>query len=106
LERDLSLTAQLEAVRFLSNDKFDPCLFVSDKVICVVYEDDTLCQDQVIQNLRLIVNCEEPVQVCALRLQLPMHMVEQVAASDCTTEAEYNALLDEIHKSDSLADVA
>ena len=38
----LHLKAQLEAVGFESNPDVDPCLFVSDKVICLVYVDDTL----------------------------------------------------------------
>jgi hypothetical protein len=38
----LHLKAQLEAVGLESNPDIDPCLFVSDKVICLVYVDDTL----------------------------------------------------------------
>jgi Reverse transcriptase (RNA-dependent DNA polymerase) len=40
----LHLKAQLEAVGFTSNDDVDPCLFALDKVICLIYVDDTLCQ--------------------------------------------------------------
>jgi Reverse transcriptase (RNA-dependent DNA polymerase) len=32
----------LEAVGFRSQEDIDPCLFISDKVICLVYVDDTL----------------------------------------------------------------
>jgi Reverse transcriptase (RNA-dependent DNA polymerase) len=38
----LHLSAQLEAVSFESNPDIDPCLFVSDKVICLDYVDDIL----------------------------------------------------------------
>ena len=36
------LKKQLESVGFESNPDIDPCLFVSKKVICIVYVDDTL----------------------------------------------------------------
>ena len=36
------LKAKLEGAGFESNDDVDPCLFISDKVICLVYVDDTL----------------------------------------------------------------
>jgi Reverse transcriptase (RNA-dependent DNA polymerase) len=56
----LHLKAQLEVVGFTSNDDVDPCLFVSDKVICLIYVDDTLFFlpkkeyiDQVIQKLKV-----------------------------------------------------
>jgi hypothetical protein len=32
----------LESIGFEANDNIDPCLFISDKVICLVYVDDTL----------------------------------------------------------------
>jgi hypothetical protein len=32
----------LESIGFTSQTDLDPCLFVSDKVICLVYVDDTL----------------------------------------------------------------
>ena len=35
------LEDKLEKIGFVSSDS-DPCLFISDKVICVVYVDDTL----------------------------------------------------------------
>ena len=34
--------SKLEGAGFQSNDDVDPCLFISDKVICLVYVDDTL----------------------------------------------------------------
>jgi Reverse transcriptase (RNA-dependent DNA polymerase) len=56
----LHVKAQLEAVGFTSNNDVDPCLFVSDKVICLIYVDDTLFFsprkeyiDQVIQKLKV-----------------------------------------------------
>jgi Reverse transcriptase (RNA-dependent DNA polymerase) len=56
----LHLKAQLEGVGFTSNNNVDPCLFVSDKVICLIYVDDTLFFlprkeniDQVIQKLKV-----------------------------------------------------
>jgi len=36
------LKKQLESIGFKSNPDIDPCLFVTDKVICIVYVDDTL----------------------------------------------------------------
>jgi hypothetical protein len=36
------LKSQLESAGFTSTTEIDPCLFVSDKVICLVYVDDTL----------------------------------------------------------------
>jgi hypothetical protein len=36
------LNGNLESIGFMSNDDLDPCLFVSDKVIALVYIDDTL----------------------------------------------------------------
>jgi Reverse transcriptase (RNA-dependent DNA polymerase) len=38
----LHLKAKLESIGFKSLEDVDPCLFVSDKVICLVYVDDTL----------------------------------------------------------------
>ena len=38
----LHLKEKLEAVGFNSNEVIDPCLFISNKVICLVYVDDTL----------------------------------------------------------------
>jgi Reverse transcriptase (RNA-dependent DNA polymerase) len=38
----LHLKSKLEAVGFRSQEDLDPCLFISDKVICLVYVDDTL----------------------------------------------------------------
>ena len=38
----LHLKEKLEAVGFNSNEAIDPCLFISNKVICLVYVDDTL----------------------------------------------------------------
>jgi hypothetical protein len=35
------LSSKLEALSFVASDA-DPCLFVSEKVICLVYVDDTL----------------------------------------------------------------
>jgi Reverse transcriptase (RNA-dependent DNA polymerase) len=56
----LHVKAQLEAVGFTSNDNVHLCLFVSDKVICLIYVDDTLFFspkkeyiDQVIQKLKV-----------------------------------------------------
>jgi hypothetical protein len=37
----LHLKSNLENIRFIQS-KFDACLFISDKVICIVYVDDTL----------------------------------------------------------------
>ena len=37
------LKKQLESIGFESNSDVDPCLFVTNKVICIVYVDDTLC---------------------------------------------------------------
>ena len=36
------LKKQLESLGFKSNPDIDPCLFVTDNVICIVYVDDTL----------------------------------------------------------------
>jgi hypothetical protein len=36
------LKSKLEKVEFVSKTEVDPCLFISDKVICIVYVDDTL----------------------------------------------------------------
>jgi hypothetical protein len=36
------LKSKLERVGFESNEAIDPCLFLSDKVICLIYVDDTL----------------------------------------------------------------
>ena len=38
----LHLKSNLEAVGFTQASEIDPCLFISDKVICLVYVDDTL----------------------------------------------------------------
>jgi Reverse transcriptase (RNA-dependent DNA polymerase) len=38
----LHLKSKLEVVSFRSQEDLDPCLFISDKVICLVYVDDTL----------------------------------------------------------------
>jgi hypothetical protein len=38
----LHLKSKLESVGLKSQDEVDPCLFVSDKVICIVYVDDCL----------------------------------------------------------------
>jgi hypothetical protein len=53
------LKGKLEGIGFTSATDVDPCLFVSDKVICLVYVDDTLFYspkpeyiDEVIQKLR------------------------------------------------------
>ena len=53
------LKGKLEGIGFESATDVDPCLFVSDKVICLVYVDDTLFYspkpeyiDEVIQKLR------------------------------------------------------
>jgi hypothetical protein len=35
------LKAKLESVGFVTNEAVDPCLFISDRVICLVYVDDT-----------------------------------------------------------------
>ena len=36
------ISAKLEAAGFQAQTEVDPCLFISDKVICLVYVDDTL----------------------------------------------------------------
>lgn len=36
------LKSKLEGIGFQSNESVDPCLFISDKVICLIYVDDTL----------------------------------------------------------------
>ena len=36
------LKSKLEAVGFSQASEIDPCLFISEKVICLVYVDDTL----------------------------------------------------------------
>ena len=53
------LKGKLESIGFTSQVNIDPCLFVSDKVICLVYVDDTLLFspraeyiDEVIEKLR------------------------------------------------------
>ena len=52
------LKGKLETIEFESAEEVDPCLFISDKVICLVYVDDTLFYspkpkyiDEVIQQL-------------------------------------------------------
>jgi hypothetical protein len=58
-EISFSILCIFEAIRFQSQEDIDPCLFISDKVICLVYVDDTLFYflkseyiDEVIQKLR------------------------------------------------------
>ena len=53
------IKSKLEGIGFHANDDVDPCLFISDKVICLVYVDDTLFFspkqefiDEAIQGLR------------------------------------------------------
>ena len=53
------IKSKLEGIGFHANDDVDPCLFISDKVICLVYVDDTLFYspkqeyiDEAIQGLR------------------------------------------------------
>jgi hypothetical protein len=53
------LKSKLEAIGFRSQENLDPCLFISDKVICLAYVDDTLFYspkmeyiDEVIEKLR------------------------------------------------------
>ena len=53
------ISAKLESIRLKAQTKVDPCLFISDKVICVLCVDDTLfwspkaeCIDEVIERLR------------------------------------------------------
>jgi Reverse transcriptase (RNA-dependent DNA polymerase) len=55
----LYLKGKLEKIGFKSQQDLDPCLFVSDRVICLVYVDDTLFYspkeewiDEVIQQLK------------------------------------------------------
>jgi hypothetical protein len=55
----LHLKSKLEAVGFESATDVDPCLFISDKVICLVFVDDTLLYspkaeyiDEVLQQLK------------------------------------------------------
>jgi Reverse transcriptase (RNA-dependent DNA polymerase) len=55
----LHLKGNLESIGFISQQDLDPCLFISDKVICLVYVDDTLFYsskesyiDDVIQRLK------------------------------------------------------
>lgn len=55
----LHLKGKLEAIGFRSEESLDSCLFISDKVICLVYVDDTLFYspnmqyiDEVIEQLR------------------------------------------------------
>ena len=55
----MHLKAKLESIGFESDPNIDPCFFVSDKVICLVYVYDTLFfspeekfMDEVIKNLR------------------------------------------------------
>jgi hypothetical protein len=38
----LHLKSKLESIGFQNNEEVDPCLFVSEKVVCLVYVDDTL----------------------------------------------------------------
>jgi Reverse transcriptase (RNA-dependent DNA polymerase) len=38
----LHLKGQLESIGLVSQQDLDPCPFISDKVICLVYVDDTL----------------------------------------------------------------
>ena len=40
------LKSKLEAVGFSQASEIDPCLFISEKVICLVYVDDTLLYAQ------------------------------------------------------------
>jgi hypothetical protein len=53
------LKGKLENIGFESNEEVDPCLFISEKVICLVYVDDTLFYslraeyiDEVIEKLK------------------------------------------------------
>jgi Reverse transcriptase (RNA-dependent DNA polymerase) len=57
----LHLKSKLESIGFVSQQDLDPCLFISDKVICLVYVDDTLFYsakaefiDDVIERLRAV----------------------------------------------------
>jgi hypothetical protein len=63
----LHLKQKLHSIGFQTNEEVDPCLFVSDKVVCLVYVDDTLFYssrqeyiDEVIQRLR---NAEMDLEV-------------------------------------------
>ena len=60
---------QLERVGFVAQDSVDPCLFISDKVIAVVYVDDTLFYspkreyiDEVLDKLKKQENAELDVE--------------------------------------------
>ena len=64
------LKAQLESIGFESKAEVDPCLFISDKVICLVYCDDTLLYaksqddiDDVINKLRDPNGCNMTLEV-------------------------------------------
>ena len=52
------LKSNLEAIGFEQQVDFDPCLFISPKVICLVYVDDTLLyarhQDDIEEVIRLL----------------------------------------------------
>jgi hypothetical protein len=57
----LHLKSKLESIGFVSQQDLDPCLCISDKVICLVYVDDTLFYsakaefiDDVIERLRAV----------------------------------------------------
>jgi hypothetical protein len=64
----LHLKTQPEAVGFTSSDRVNLCLFVSDKVICLIYVDDTHSLlptkeyiDKVIQKLKVVCQMESDV---------------------------------------------
>jgi hypothetical protein len=64
------LKGNLESIGFKSNDELDPCLFISDKVICLVYVDDTLFYsprpeyiDEVIKQLQDPNQCNMELEV-------------------------------------------
>jgi hypothetical protein len=48
--------SKLEAIGFESNDNIDPCLFISDKVICLQYVDDTIFFSPKKENIDSVIN--------------------------------------------------
>jgi Reverse transcriptase (RNA-dependent DNA polymerase) len=51
----LHLKAQLESVGFRSQEDIDPCLFIWDKVICLVYIDNTLFHSPKIEYIHEVI---------------------------------------------------
>jgi hypothetical protein len=101
----LHLKGQLEQVG-LEQSESDPCLFMSEKVVCLVYVDDTLfyAQDQkdiddVITNLKTEMELEEEDNVAVF---LGVHIDRR---EDGTIQLTQKGLIDQIIKALNIGDL-